>query len=82
MAMLKCFQCHKPHAEIKFTSDDCLGSCHGNEATVGQHGLHLEKTEFGCLDCHKAHSWVIGAEQAPGLCDRCHRMKDPATFIY
>ncbi len=82
MAMIHCFECHKPHGELKLTNDDCLGNCHGNEAQVGQHELHMKKTGLGCLDCHKAHTWSIGKAQAPGLCDRCHRIKDPMTFIY
>jgi hypothetical protein len=82
MAKFMCFQCHKPHEKIKFKSSDCLGNCHGNEAMVGQHGLHLEKAQVECLDCHKAHTWVIGMKQAKGLCDRCHQLKDPRTFIY
>jgi hypothetical protein len=82
MSELTCFQCHKPHGEIKIKSADCMGNCHGNEARVGQHGLHLNKTSLNCLDCHKAHAWVVGKEQARGLCDRCHKLRDPATFIY
>lgn len=82
MASFHCFACHKPHGKIQLTNADCLGNCHGNEATVGQHGLHMEKTELGCLDCHKAHSWTVGEKEAPGLCDRCHATKDPRTFIY
>jgi len=81
MAQMHCFQCHKPHAKLKFTNDDCLGNCHGNEARVGQHGEHL-KRNLGCLDCHKAHTWAVGKKEARGLCNRCHRMKDPNTFIY
>jgi hypothetical protein len=25
---------------------------------------------------------VIKKENAPGLCDRCHPLRDPMTFIY
>lgn len=82
MARFKCFDCHKPHGKIKLEDKDCLGECHGNEARVGQHGLHMKETELGCLDCHKAHGWIIGKKQSPGLCDRCHVLKDPNTFIY
>lgn len=82
MAALLCFDCHKPHGQISFTSSDCLGRCHGNEAGVGQHGLHMKKTGLRCLDCHKAHIWVVGKRQAKGLCDRCHPLKDPNSFIY
>lgn len=82
MATLKCFDCHHPHGQIKPTSDDCLKNCHGNEAKVGQHNLHMTRAKLECLDCHKAHTWFIGREQAKDLCNRCHKMKDPATFIY
>jgi hypothetical protein len=82
MSRMHCFECHKPHAKIKLTSDDCMGNCHGGEARVGQHGLHMERTELQCLDCHKAHDWRVGKAEAPNLCNRCHRIKDPNTFIY
>jgi hypothetical protein len=82
MAKVKCFECHHPHERLEFESEDCLASCHGNETRVGMHGLHLKRTELQCLDCHKAHGWVVGRKEAPGLCDRCHAYKDPATFIY
>ncbi len=82
MSNIHCFECHKPHGQLKLKSPDCLGKCHGNEASVGQHSIHMEKAKLECLDCHKAHTWEVGKEQAPGLCDRCHRMKDPNTFIY
>jgi nitrate/TMAO reductase-like tetraheme cytochrome c subunit len=82
MAQMHCFDCHKPHVQLKLKSADCLGQCHGNESRVGQHGLHMRETELECLDCHKSHHWEVGKKEAPGLCDRCHRMKDPNTFIY
>jgi nitrate/TMAO reductase-like tetraheme cytochrome c subunit len=82
MAHFACFDCHKPHGKIKLSSGDCLGECHGNESKVGQHGLHMRKTRLECLDCHKAHKWVIGMAEARGLCNRCHPFKDPKTFIY
>jgi hypothetical protein len=63
-------------------SMDCLGACHDNEARVGQHGIHLEKTSLGCTDCHRPHTWVVGKNEAKGLCDRCHPLKNPLTFIY
>jgi nitrate/TMAO reductase-like tetraheme cytochrome c subunit len=81
MSNLKCYQCHKPHGKIKLTSKDCLGECHPSESRIGQHDLHRKKG-VGCLDCHKAHTWVIGQKGAAGLCDRCHAMKDPKSFIY
>jgi nitrate/TMAO reductase-like tetraheme cytochrome c subunit len=81
MAGLLCHQCHKPHGRIKPGAESCLGQCHGNEASVGQHGLHMEKG-LKCLDCHKAHSWVVGRERAKKLCSRCHSSKDPGLFVY
>ena len=82
MSSLNCFDCHHPHGKIKPSSQDCLKSCHGNESKVGQHDLHMTKAGLQCLDCHKAHSWVVGREQAKTLCTKCHKLKDPATFIY
>jgi len=81
MANFKCHQCHHPHGKIKLKSVDCLGECHGNEARVGQHALHMKKG-MECLDCHKAHTWVVGKQEARGLCNRCHVLKDPKSFIY
>jgi nitrate/TMAO reductase-like tetraheme cytochrome c subunit len=82
MATLRCFDCHHPHGQLKPTSQDCLKNCHGNEARVGQHNLHMVRADLECLDCHKAHTWFIGIKQAKDLCNRCHELKDPATFIY
>lgn len=82
MASFKCFDCHKPHGKIKLTSQDCLKNCHGSEAKVGQHNLHMTKAKLDCLDCHKAHVWVVGKKEAAHLCNRCHGLKDPSTFIY
>jgi nitrate/TMAO reductase-like tetraheme cytochrome c subunit len=82
MAGLKCFDCHHPHGEIKPQAQECLKSCHGNESRVGQHQLHMQKADLNCLDCHKAHVWSVGKREAKNLCDRCHKLKDPATFIY
>lgn len=82
MSSLKCFDCHHPHGKIKPSSQDCLKTCHGSEARVGQHNLHLTKARLVCLDCHKAHTWTIGKKEARELCSRCHALKDPATFIY
>jgi len=81
MSSLKCFDCHHPHGKIKPTSQDCLKTCHGNETKVGQHNLHMTKAGLQCLDCHKAHVWTVGKSEAVKLCSRCHRLKDPATFI-
>jgi hypothetical protein len=81
MASFPCYQCHKPHGKIKLKSEDCLGQCHRNETEVGQHGLHMKKG-MECLDCHKAHAWIVGRKEAVGLCNRCHAMRDPKTFVY
>ena len=82
MSALKCFDCHHPHGKIKPTSQDCLKTCHGSESKVGQHSLHMTQAKLNCLDCHKAHIWGIGRKEAANLCNRCHKLKDPATFIY
>jgi len=82
MSGLKCFDCHHPHGKIKPSSQDCLKDCHGNETKVGQHNLHMTKAGLQCLDCHKAHTWTVGKEQAKTRCAKCHKLKDPATFIY
>jgi len=82
MSSLNCFDCHRPHGKIKPSSQDCLKNCHGNEAKVGQHSLHMTRAGLQCLDCHKAHRWTVGNEQAKRLCTRCHGLKDPATFIF
>jgi hypothetical protein len=82
MSQLKCHECHKPHSRLKSSSKDCLGECHSNEARVGQHELHFNITDLKCQDCHEPHLWEVGAEKAKGLCDRCHALKDPVSFIY
>jgi hypothetical protein len=41
-----------------------------------------EKASLECLDCHNPHGWTIQNENAKGLCDKCHPLKDPVTFIY
>ncbi len=82
MSRIKCYECHYPHGKLRMESNDCLRSCHGNETRVGQHGLHLKRTSLVCMDCHKPHKWRIGKADAVGLCDRCHPLRDPASFIY
>lgn len=82
MSSLQCFDCHHPHGKIKPSSQDCLKTCHGNESKVGQHGLHMTKADLGCLDCHAAHRWAVGPEEAKRLCTRCHQYKNPDSFIY
>ncbi len=82
MSGLACHDCHHPHTKLNIESKDCLGTCHSNEVKVGQHSIHLEKVSLECLDCHKQHGWTIEMENARGLCDKCHKLKDPITFIY
>jgi hypothetical protein len=81
MANLSCHQCHKPHGPIMPQSNTCTKECHGNESLLGQHGLHAEKG-LKCMDCHKAHTWVVGEERAKKLCSTCHSYKNPTAFIY
>ena len=81
MSELLCHQCHKPHGRINPGSDTCISECHRNEAAVGQHGFHMKKG-LTCLECHKAHSWIVGQARAASLCSRCHAYKDPKLFIY
>ncbi len=81
MSGLLCHQCHKPHEKIRPTSSTCIKECHRNEASVGQHGLHMQKG-LDCLYCHKPHSWVVGGASAKALCSKCHSFKDPMLFIY
>ncbi len=81
MAELLCHQCHKPHGEIKPTPDTCLSECHRNETSVGQHGFHMKKG-LNCIDCHKAHSWIVGKAAAKTLCSQCHSYKSPEQFVY
>lgn len=81
MSNLLCHECHKPHGQIKPTSSACISECHSNEASVGQHGLHMKKG-LDCLYCHKPHSWVVGKQIARILCTKCHAYKAPEVFIY
>ena len=81
MGGLLCHQCHRPHGEIIPKPSACVSECHLNETAVGQHALHLKKG-LNCLDCHKAHTWVVGPVNAKTLCSRCHPYKDPRRFIY
>lgn len=82
MASLHCFDCHHPHGEIQPSNMDCFQNCHSTEARVGQHELHMTEAKMNCLDCHKAHVWAVGKKEAVNLCNRCHPIKDPDTFIY
>ncbi len=82
MSALACHDCHRPHTKLRIESEDCLGTCHSSEVKVGQHNIHMEKASLECLDCHKQHGWTIQMENARGLCDKCHKLKDPITFIY
>lgn len=82
MSSLQCFDCHHPHGKIKPSDEDCLKTCHGAEAKSGRHELHMTKAKLHCIDCHKPHKWLVGKGGAPGLCNRCHPMKNPETFSY
>jgi len=81
MSDLLCHQCHKPHGKISPSSETCTEECHRNEAKVGQHGFHMKKG-LTCLNCHKAHLWVVGRSRAVTLCIKCHVYKNPWLFIY
>ncbi len=81
MSNLLCHECHKPHGQIKPTSNVCISECHSNEASVGQHGLHI-KVGLDCLYCHKPHSWRVGKQKARIICTKCHQYKEPEVFIY
>lgn len=82
MSHMRCNDCHHPHKRLASESRDCLTSCHEGQARVGEHGRHLEKSKLTCTDCHKPHGWSVGKAQAATLCNRCHKAKDPLTFIY
>ncbi len=82
MSALKCFDCHKPHGNIKPESKDCLGRCHSQETKVGQHGLHIKKAGLQCLDCHRAHKWKVTKEFAGKICTRCHEYRNPVRFVF
>jgi hypothetical protein len=82
MSNVECHECHHPHNKFSIESKDCLGECHSSETRVGQHRKHLELPGMMCLECHKPHVWEVKKANAKGLCDRCHEMKDPRTFIY
>lgn len=82
MKEMACHDCHKPHNKLKLNSIDCLSNCHSSETRVGQHAIHINLGTLECTDCHKPHSWEVTKKNAKGICDKCHRLKDPATFIY
>lgn len=82
MSRLECHECHHPHETLTMESKDCLGTCHSSETKVGQHKIHIERASLQCTDCHKPHSWAVEKKNARGLCDKCHPLKDPMTFIY
>ena len=53
MARLNCYECHKPHAKIKPTDEDCL-RCHTREV-LAQKKVH--GTSRQCTSCHLPHRW-------------------------
>ncbi len=82
MADIKCFDCHKPHGKLKMKSSDCLGKCHMNEISVGQHRIHILEVKLKCLYCHRAHRWKIDQKLARELCSKCHEYRRPELFVY
>ncbi|MBF0558094.1 MAG: NapC/NirT family cytochrome c [Nitrospirae bacterium] len=81
MSELLCHKCHYPHGKIQPSSSTCLSECHRNETSVGRHALHL-KQGLDCISCHKPHSWVIKKNSSKALCGKCHKAKDPSSFIH
>ena len=79
MSTVDCRNCHKPHKKIKPTAKDCLSNCHTNQHEIGRHDKHID---ISCLECHKAHTWKVGQELAKSLCSKCHKHKDPLSFIF
>lgn len=79
MSGIDCRKCHKPHSKIKPLANDCMINCHTNQNAIGRHDRHKD---ISCLDCHKAHLWKVGREQARKLCIKCHDYKEPETFIF
>lgn len=54
MARLNCYECHKPHAHIKPTDEDCL-RCHTREVLRRKPVHHASR---GCTACHVPHRWT------------------------
>jgi cytochrome c nitrite reductase small subunit len=54
MARLNCYECHKPHAHIKPTDEDCL-RCHTREV-LDRKSVH-RSTKAACKSCHVPHRW-------------------------
>jgi hypothetical protein len=54
MARLNCYECHKPHARIKPTDEDCL-RCHTREV-LALKPVH-DSTQH-CKVCHVPHRWI------------------------
>jgi nitrate/TMAO reductase-like tetraheme cytochrome c subunit len=79
MSKVDCRNCHKPHGRIKPTAMDCVSNCHANQDAIGRHDRHID---ISCNECHKAHEWKVGQEEARSLCSRCHEYKDPLYFIF
>jgi predicted phosphodiesterase len=81
MSGLLCHKCHDPHSRTNPTSAVCSSECHRNQASVGQHAVHMQKVP-DCMFCHKPHTWTVGRDAARKLCGRCHPPKNPQLFLF
>lgn len=75
-----CYQCHKPHEEVRPDWGDCL-NCHKRVLDVGKHGTHINNMGMKCKQCHKPHSWTVTKAVAKKVCTTCHGYKEPLEFI-
>jgi cytochrome c nitrite reductase small subunit len=80
MQRFYCFECHKPHSNVKPTQEDCV-KCHAVELGVGKHPIHLQGFGLKCLNCHKPHQWRVTEAVAKVECVKCHDYRDPKKFI-
>lgn len=81
MERFYCYECHKPHLEVRPDWGDCLLNCHRNILGVGKHPLHIKVVGMGCKQCHKPHSWRVTEETAKKDCVSCHEYRDPKRFV-
>lgn len=75
MGRLECFECHKPHGDIKPNDALCV-ACHGKDL---KNNGHLAHKATPCGKCHKAHLWK--AEDTGKLCSSCHSGRSPEAFL-
>jgi len=54
MARLNCYECHKPHARIKPSDEDCL-RCHTSEVLLLK---PVHRSTSHCVNCHVPHRWM------------------------